>query len=515
LLVTSTEPGHIILWGVPELTEIQSYQSDNISFGPFVGFATTPDLSLAAYGLWDGQIRVIDLRDGSERWTRKAVKDYVTALAFSPDGQTLASAGGPAESDIRLWDVATGKEEGPRLEDHKNWVGSLVFFLDGNTLASGSGDQTIRIWDVAKRKCLDVLHGHEDEVWKLALLPDGKTLVSACKDGTVCLWDTSVEHKKLPYIIIKDVQAWCFTPDSRSVLTLNPDDGQVTQREGDNFQETKPLLDIGNNFLGGVFSGDGHYLATGSANGVISIWDLSKKTLRQSLKGEPGEIVPVRFFAKGRKLLTKRWLIPDVRIHTWDLATEREQYSWIAPPRPALQGLEYRQPMEISPDSTYALVFGWKYQFLYADLINGIEKTLNIEPIGAVSGAAFSSEGNFFAVSSHLSKVQVWDTETWQEQARLGGYMQGLFSVTFSPDGYRLVSGGDKHEALRFWDTRSWRDVLTLTSDQADFWDTRFSPDGNTIGSLNINGTLYIWHVPSMETINAIEAKQESQRSFP
>ena len=96
-----------------------------------------------------------------------------------------------AESDIRLWDVATGKEIG-RLEGHESWVGALVFWPDGSKLASASADQTIRMWDVASRKCLDVMRGHREEVWRLALLPDNQTLVSGSKDGEVCLWDTSV-----------------------------------------------------------------------------------------------------------------------------------------------------------------------------------------------------------------------------------------------------------------------------------------------------------------------------------
>ena len=80
-----------------------------------------------------------------------ASKQYLTALAFSPDGKTLASAAGYGESDIRLWDVATGKEIG-RLEGHKAWVGSLVFWPDGKKLASSSADQTIRTWDVCQSK---------------------------------------------------------------------------------------------------------------------------------------------------------------------------------------------------------------------------------------------------------------------------------------------------------------------------------------------------------------------------
>jgi WD40 repeat protein len=139
-----------------------------------MGFAAAPDSSIAAYGSQD-QIRVVDLRDGKERWAAVASRQLITALAFSPDGTTLASAAGFGESDIRLWDVATGKEIS-RLNGHTSWVGSLVFWPDGSKLASSSADQTIRTWDLASRTCTDVLRGHRQEVWQLALLPD-------CRDG--------------------------------------------------------------------------------------------------------------------------------------------------------------------------------------------------------------------------------------------------------------------------------------------------------------------------------------------
>ncbi len=194
-LVTSTTEGHITLWGVPDRTKVASYPCEQWVHFSSTDFATTSDLGLAAYGSKSGQIHIMDLRDGRELWTAVASKDLITALAFSPDGKTLASAAGFAESDIRLWDVATGKEIG-RLEGHKACVFSLVFWPDGKKLASSSGDQTIRLWDVASRKCLDVLRGHRLEVWRLALQPDHRTLISGSKDGEVCVWDTSVTHPR-------------------------------------------------------------------------------------------------------------------------------------------------------------------------------------------------------------------------------------------------------------------------------------------------------------------------------
>jgi WD40 repeat protein len=235
-LVTSTAQGHVTLWRMPEGTKLASYASEQSSLAAATGFATTPDLSLMAYvpGSSGGrQIRVIDLHDGKRLWSAMAAKQFVTALAFSPEGKMLASAAGFGESDIRLWDVATGKEIG-RLEGHQSWVGSIVFWPDGSRLASASADQTIRTWDVASRKCLDVMRGHRDEVWRLALFPDNQTLVSGGKDGEVCLWGTSVPHPRLERITLPaQISRWQFSPDSHAILTVNSH--QIVRRTGGGF----------------------------------------------------------------------------------------------------------------------------------------------------------------------------------------------------------------------------------------------------------------------------------------
>ena len=140
--------------------------------------------------------------------------------------------------------MATGQELG-RLQGHAGWVGSLVFWPDGKTLASASADQTIRVWDLPSRTCTDVLRGHCSEVWRLALLPDNRTLVSGAKDGTVCLWDTSVVHPRQQHLVLNHkIWTWCFDPDGRTILTVDFQ-GQVARWSGRNFQMKEPLLAVG------------------------------------------------------------------------------------------------------------------------------------------------------------------------------------------------------------------------------------------------------------------------------
>ncbi len=112
----------------------------------------------------------------------------VWALAFSPDGTTLAAA--TEAREIRLWDLQTGKERAS-LRGHRKTVHGVAFSFDGKLLASGSLDKTVKLWDLSKGEELATFRGHTSAVKCVAFAPDGRTIASGSWDNTARLWDAA------------------------------------------------------------------------------------------------------------------------------------------------------------------------------------------------------------------------------------------------------------------------------------------------------------------------------------
>jgi serine/threonine protein kinase/WD40 repeat protein len=301
----------VAVWRIPTGAKLTSYQVP--AWGVGQGTAGTPFAidrggTVAAVAP-DHTIHLIDLSEGKTRWTRRAADESVKALALSPDGRILASGAGFVESAIRLWDTATGKEIS-RLQGHRAWVGALVFWPDGKTLALASGDQTIRLWDLTDPAQVPpprVLRGHNLEVWRLALLPDTKTLVSGSKDGSVYLWDTTtIRHERTRIILPVTVTAWRFAPDSRSVLTVDRQ-GHMTRWKGADFGERTSVMDLAvkwtSRFSSALISREGRWVAAGSEDGIMAVWDLQERTLLRRATVSTGRVVPVEFTERESRLV--------------------------------------------------------------------------------------------------------------------------------------------------------------------------------------------------------------------
>lgn len=132
-----------------------------------------------------GHITLWNIETGKPLWSKTAHSTTILAVAFAPDGRTVASAGN--DNAVKLWDTRNGALL-RSLEGGGFWIAAVAYSPDGKTVAGGGNDTMIRLWDAASGRLLRSLQGHTGVIQALTFSPDGKTLASASRDGTVKLW---------------------------------------------------------------------------------------------------------------------------------------------------------------------------------------------------------------------------------------------------------------------------------------------------------------------------------------
>ncbi len=289
--------------GALRLWNIQNDRSTSLSghTSSIRTLAFSPDGQLLASG-GSGDNPIIKLwrvRDGQCCHILAGHTDGLWSVAFSPDSRILASSS--SDHTIRLWSTLTG-ECLQMLAGHKDWVTSVAFIASPSMLVSGSRDRTMRIWDIQTGECLRTLQGQQLGIISIAVSPNGDILASGSVDRTVALWN---------------------------VLT------------GECFQ----VLPGHQAFVWSVaLSTDGRWLASGSYDGTVWLWDVHSGKCLRILQGHTHGVFGVAFVPHYSADFAKRQLLAstgtDATIRFWDVATG-ECVKILRSPRP-YEGMSIR-----------------------------------------------------------------------------------------------------------------------------------------------------------------------------
>jgi RNA polymerase sigma factor (sigma-70 family) len=431
--------------------------------------------------------------------------DWVISIAFSPDGNVLAS--GSYDKTIRLWDVQKQEALGS-LEGIEENAECLAFSPDGNILASGGGriigederDMVIHLWDVAGKKQIGLLQGHADVTWFLAFSPDGKLLASDGGDGAIRLWN--VDEQKQSGLLeghTDRVVSAGFSPDGKTLASAGAD--KTVRLWNVNEQKQSGLLQGHTDaVISVVFSPDGKTLASASLDRAIRLWDMSVQKQVGLLQGHTDEIRSIAFSPDGETLASGSY---GKTVLIWDIQSKK-QTAELQGYTAGVSSFAFNPDGKLLASGDYnfgGTVHLWDVQELkQVGMLEG-----HTEPIFCV---AFSPDGKMIASGSQDRTVRLWDAQGQEQLGILPGPTRPCDSVVFSPDG-ELLAAGCRDKNIYLWDVSTQRQAGVLRGHGGPAWSVAFSPDGNLLASGGgIGGqdnTVRLWDVPGQKQVGILQ----------
>jgi len=423
-----------------------------------------------------------------ELLTLRGHLESVTSVALSRDGQWLAT--GSQDNTAKVWDVESG-EEVITLKGHSSHVYCVAFSPDARYVATGSSDRTAKVWERESGQEIRTLEGHSSGVTAVAFSPDGKQLVTGSADNAAKIWDAETGEEILTMKgHLRSVNSAVFSHDGKQVATAS-DDNTVRIWNAESGEQALTLKGHSAFVRSVTFSPDGERVATGSWDNTAKVWDAKAGLEIVTLRGHSKYVMSVAFSPDGRSVATGSY---DNTARIWDAESGQEKLS--------LNGhSSFVSSVAFSPDGACLVTGSYDKTAKLWDA-GGAPEGLTLRGHTRSLGClAFSADGRRVATGSSDGTVKVWDAESGQESLTLAGHAGDVLFVAFSNDALRIVTGGGD-DRVRVWDAESGEELWTAPGRSSSVGSVTVSEDATLVVTGSHDGTARIWNAdPDAERI--------------
>ena len=483
-----------------------------------VGFS--PDAKRIVSGSSDRTVKVWDAATGQETLTLTGHSGAVWSVNFSPDGKRIVSGGGNSDNTVKVWDAESGQGT-LTLYGHSKGIRRVSFSPDGKRIVSGSWDNTVKVWDAETGQQTLTLNGHSDVVKSVSFSPDGKRIISSSRDETVKVWDArpwSAERRAARHLAGVISQATVVVHAARQEEFRK--DGvakriRANQRITEEVrQKALQLVDVTSGPTAQELNAMS-WNTVQSADATRTEYEKALRQIRAAVESEPEKGYYVN------TLGVAQYRVGDYQAALTTLTRSEqlnnEAFGGSSPPDLVFLAMANQQlgntdeaKQQLQLLRQLILEPRWSKDAELQSFLQEAEALIESEPpaeadremltlnghTGSVISVSYSPDGKRIVSCSDEDTVRLWDAETGEEMLTLKGHTDEVESVSFSPDGKRVVSGG-RDDTLKLWDAETGQEMFTLKGHSGDVWTVSFSPDGKRIvsgsGGPGQPGEIRVW----------------------